>query len=119
MTIQSEILNVTPLAAEKLNEVLVEQNEQNSYVRIMAVPGGHGGVQYMLSLEKDANEGDMVITADAVRFLVDTDSKPLVEGVSIDYVDGLMRAGFTISNPNFQPAGGGCACGGSCGCGGH
>ncbi len=120
MTIKSEIISVTPLAVEKLNEVLVEQNEEGAYVRVIAVPGGHGGVQYMLSLEKDPNEGDEVVDAEGVRFLVDSDSRPLVEGTSIDYVDSLMRAGFTISNPNFQPMeGGGCACGGSCGCGGH
>ena len=119
----SEIISVTPLAVEKLNEVLVEQKEEGGYVRVIAVPGEHGGVQYMLSLEKDPNEGDEVVDAEGVRFLVDSDSRPLVECTSIDYVDTLMRAGFTISNPNFQPTdggGGGCACGGgSCGCGGH
>jgi len=115
---QTNIINVSPLATQKFGEVLAEQNEEGSFVRIIAVPGQHGGVQYMLSLEKDAKEEDVVIDADSVKFLVDSESRPLVEGSSIDYVDGLMRAGFTISNPNFQQAGGGCACGGQCGCGG-
>ena len=121
MTTESAILSITPLAAEKLSEVLAEQNEQNSFIRIIGVPGGHGGVQYMLSLEKAANTEDTVVDAENLKFLVDADSKGLVEGVSIDYVDGLMRSGFTISNPNFQPEGGGCGCGaggGGCGCGG-
>ena len=34
----------------------------------------------------------------------------------IDYVEGLMRSGFVISNPNYQ-GGGGCGSGG-CACGG-
>ena len=132
MTTESAILSITPLAAEKLSDVLAEQNEQNSFIRIIGVPGGNGGVQYMLSLEKDAKNEDTVVDSENLKFLVDADSKGLVEGVSIDYVDGLMRSGFTISNPNFQPEGGGCGCGGGggggcgsggggggCGCGGH
>ena len=48
--------------------------------------------------------------------LVDSESAPLVEGAQIDYIEGLMRSGFVISNPNVEFAGGGCG-GGGCACG--
>jgi iron-sulfur cluster assembly protein len=83
----------------------------------MVTPGPHGGFQYMLGLEKEAKDGDVVVATDSIQVLVDPESAPLIEGAQIDYIEGLMRSGFVISNPNHQ--GGGCGCGGGgCGCGG-
>ena len=116
-------------AAEKLEETLTEQSEHGSMLRVMVMPGSNGGFQYMLGVEKEPKDDDVVIDADKIKVLVDSESAPLVEGAQIDYIEGLIRSGFVISNPNFQPEGGGCACGGGgcggggggggCGCGGH
>ena len=54
------------------------------------------------------DEEDFVIEHDGVRLVVDPDSAPLLEGAEIDYVDDLMKAGFTIFNPNAVKS---CACG--------
>ena len=111
------IIEVTALAAEKLGEILKEQGEGDALLRMMVVPGPNGGFQYTLGLEKEPKEDDIIIDTDTVQVLVDQESAPLIEGAQIDYIDGLMRSGFVISNPNFQGGGGGCACGGG-GCGG-
>ena len=111
----TKLIEVTPLAASKLNEVLKDQGDEGSMLRIMVTPGGHGGFQYMLGVEKEPAEDDVVIQAQDVRVVVDPDSVALVEGSEIDYIEGLMRSGFVISNPN---AAGGCGGGGGCGCGG-
>ena len=34
-----------------------------------------------------------------------------------DYVEGMQRSGFVISNPNIPSGGGGCGSGGACACG--
>ena len=115
MTTTSDIIDVTPLAAEKLVDALKQQGEEGSLLRVMVMPGGNGGIQYMLGVEKEAADDDIVIDATSIKVLVDSESVPLVEGAQIDYVEGLMRSGFVISNPNVQS--GGCACGGG-GCGG-
>ena len=113
----TQIIEVTELAAEKLEEVLNEQDEDGSMLRVMVMPGEQGGFQYMLGVEKEAREDDLTIDAGNIRVLVDPESAPMVEGAKIDYIDGLMRSGFVISNPNLMGEGGGCACGGG-GCGG-
>ena len=124
---RTELIEITPLAAEKLEEVIKERGEeQGSLLRVMVTPGAHGGFQYVLGVEAEAQEDDFIIETDTIQILVDRESAPLVEGAQIDYIDGLMRSGFVISNPNMQ-GGGGCACGGGgcgcggggCGCGGH
>ena len=115
------LIEVSDLASQKLEEILNEQGETGALLRMMVVPGPHGSFQYMLGMEREAKVDDLVIDAPGVQVLVDPESAPLVEGAQIDYVDGLMRSGFVISNPNFQvgSGGGGCACGGGgCGCGG-
>ncbi len=108
------LIEVTPQAAEKFRAVIEEQGDDGALLRVMVTPGHHGGFQYALGLEKQAEAGDFVIDTDTVQVLVDQESAPLIEGSQIDYVEGLMRSGFVISNPNLQ---GGCGSGG-CGCGG-
>ena len=116
----TKLIDVTSAAAQQLEKVLAEQGEEGSLLRVMVMPGPHGGYQYMLGVEQEANADDIVIEADNISVLVDGESAPLVEGAQIDYVDGLMRSGFVISNPNMATGGGGCACGGGGGggCGG-
>ncbi len=114
----TQLIEVSDLAAQKFKDILEEQGEEDGLLRVMVMPGADGGIQYMLSVEQEAGVDDFVIDASAIRVLVDADSAPLLDGSTIDYMEGLMRSGFVISNPNFQAhGGGGCACGGG-GCGG-
>ncbi len=116
------MLEVTPIAEERLKEVLKEQNDKEAWLRVIAVPAGEGA-QYMLTLEKETQEDDTELKLDGLRFLMDSDSLPFLEDATIDFVEDLTRTGFVISNPNFASGGcgsGGCACGGQgCGCGAH
>ena len=114
--VTTPILEITPQAAEQLEKVLNEQGQEGSMLRVMVSPGPNGGVQYMLGAEKEAKEDDLVIETETVRVIVDAESAPLIEGAQIDYVDGLMRSGFVISNPNFQGGGGGGCAGTICSC---
>ncbi|MFQ5860739.1 MAG: HesB/IscA family protein, partial [Dehalococcoidia bacterium] len=102
---------------DKLKVILQEQGTEGTALRVLAVPGEQGGVQYMLSMEKEPQDDDQVIQADGLQVLVDSFSAPFLEEATIDYIEDLMRAGFVISNPKY--AGSGCACGGHCSCGGH
>ena len=116
----TKLLDVSELAAQKFQDILNEQDEADGMLRVMVMPDQHGGIQYMLSVEQAAGEDDFVVDTDTIQVLVDADSAPLLDGSTIDYMEGLMRSGFVISNPNLQGHGG-CGCGGGgggCGCGG-
>ena len=119
MATTTQIVEVTPLAAQKLEEALKEQGQPDAMLRVMVNLNPHGGIQYMMGIEEEAKGDDFVIDVENLKILVDSESAPLVEGAKIDYMDGLMRSGFVISNPNVEAgAGGGCACGGGGGGGG-
>ena len=115
------MISISPLAAEKLKEILVAQGEEGASLRVMLMPGANGGAQYMLALEQEVKVDDTVVRTEGVSILVDPDSAPLMDGAEIDYMDDLMRSGFVINNPNIQSGGcgEGCGCGGACACGGH
>ena len=126
-------MQVTDLAIEKLRDVMVEQGETESSLRVIAMPADHGGVQYMLTMEKETQPDDTVFSLEGVNFLMDSDSAPFLEEATIDYVENFGgQVGFVINNPMFSgggcgsggcgcgDGGGGCGCGGGgCGCGGH
>lgn len=112
------MLTITGPAIEKLKGVLEEQGEKDASLRVVAVPGEHGGLQYMLTLEKDLQEDDIVLEESGLKVVLDSFSAPFLDEATIDYVEELTHTGFVISNPKFAGHGG-CACGGHCGCGGH
>ena len=107
------MLEITSPALEKIKEVLGEQGDRDSALRVIAVPAEHGGIQYMMTMEKEVQKEDTIMDMDGVRFVMDSDSEPFLEEATIDYVDELTRVGFVINNPNFSSGG----CGASCGCG--
>ena len=110
------LMEITTLAIEKLREVLDEQGEQDGSLRVIAMPAEAGGLQYMLTMEKETQTDDTVLDVEGVKFLMDSDSMPFLEEATIDYVENFGgQVGFVINNPMFATAGG---CGsGSCGCG--
>ncbi len=110
-------MEVTALAIEKLKEVLDQEQETNSSLRVIAMPSG-AGLQYMLTMEKETQPDDTILSLEGLSFLMDSDSAPFLEEATIDYVEEFGgQVGFVINNPMYASAGGGCGSGG-CGCGG-
>ena len=110
-------MEVTPLAIEKLKEVLDQEQEVNSSLRVIAMPSG-AGLQYMLTMEKETQPDDTILSLEGLSFLMDSDSAPFLEEATIDYVEEFGgQVGFVINNPMYASGGGGCGSGG-CGCGG-
>lgn len=76
-------------------------------VRVSVTDGGCSGYQYALDIT-NAPKTDDLLQDGKVRVYIDRQSAPLLEGVVIDYVEGLTQSGFKFSNPNASE---------SCGCG--
>jgi len=114
-----QIVNYTEIASEKLQEIMKEQGNEDSYLRVSIDETPGGGFEYVFGLVEKPEKKDIVIES-TIKTVVDQQSLKFVEGSNIDYVEGFQRSGFVISNPNFKQegAGGGCGGGGGgCGCG--
>lgn len=77
-------------------------------LRVQVSGGGCSGLQYGLDLVDNPAGDDLVVDCGAVRVFVDPISAQLLDGVTVDFVDGLEGSGFKFVNPNAS------AC---CGCG--
>jgi iron-sulfur cluster assembly protein len=104
------MLTITDKAAEKVKNLLVEKGAESGALRVFVAGGGCSGYQYGMALAHEAEEDDLVLEQGGVRLLVDPESAPLLSGAEIDYVEDIMKSGFTIFNPNAVKS---CACGSS------
>jgi len=77
-------------------------------VRFAVTDGGCSGYQYDISVVNAPKTNDLVEQQGKLNVYVDAQSARLLEGVLVDYVDGLVQSGFQFTNPN---ATGGCGCG--------
>jgi iron-sulfur cluster insertion protein len=84
------MINVTSLAAEKIHELLSEENKPEE---------GEG-----------ATDADQTIESNGIRLFVDPISVRYLKGAEVDFVDNLAGGGFTIRNPNAKST---CGCGSS------
>jgi iron-sulfur cluster assembly accessory protein len=104
------ILNLTENAATEIKKFMGSEEglPETAGLRVRVVPGGCSGFQYSLNIEEESRQGDFVLNEHGVRLFLDMFSAQYLNGVSIDYVTGVMGSGFTFTNPNAT---------GSCGCG--
>jgi iron-sulfur cluster assembly accessory protein len=110
MVTESAIVTITDKAAEKARGILNERGIENGALRVFVVSGGCSGYQYGMAIARGREEDDIAIEASGVTLLVDAESAPLLDGAEVDYVEDLMKSGFTIFNPNAVRS---CACGSS------
>jgi iron-sulfur cluster assembly accessory protein len=114
------MIDITPTAATKVKELLEESGKADHALRIFVRGMSCSGPAYGMALDNEPRDDDSVAEFGGVRILVDPLSAQYVEGAQVDYVDGLMGRGFTVSNPNYKAEGSsGGGCGGNCSCGGH
>ena len=105
----------TPLARQKLGEVLEQEKATNSYLKIEVYQGGgcacSGGYRYALSLEREPGGSDVVEEVGGLRVMAAKADAEMIRGSKIDFIESLQRTGFKIENPNVHAE--------ACGCGGH
>ena len=104
------MVTLTARAASKIKQLLAEEPDDVSVLRVAIQGGGCSGFQYALGFDRGPQDGDNEVEMNGVKVVVDPFSAPYLRGSEIDFVDALMGAGFAINNPNVQAA---CGCGSS------
>ena len=107
---EEQAMNLTDAAQSKLKQLLQERNIPNYGLRVFVAGGGCSGLQYGMAFEAVARDFDTVVDQNGVKLFIDPTSMMYLAGASVDYVDGLMGAGFKIENPNATAS---CGCGSS------
>lgn len=103
-------MNLTPVAVDKVKEIMTQQNPVPGGLRVAVVGGGCSGFQYHMAFENGGNGTDNVYEFGDLKVFVDQMSEMYLGNVEIDYVETLEGAGFKFNNPNVKST---CGCGSS------
>lgn len=106
------MIELTDNAVDAVRSAISGAAESVGGLRIMVEAGGCAGFKYTMGLVREAEPDDAIIERDGVKVFVDTQSRALLAGTTIDFVVALQGSGFTFDNPNAQSR---CSCGKSFG----
>ena len=101
-------LEVTPVAINKVKEIMAQQNPQPVGLRVAVVGGGCSGFSYQMNFENQINPIDKTFEFDGLKVIVDQASWMFLKGTKLDFVDSLEGSGFKFDNPNAKTT---CGCG--------
>lgn len=103
-----DMITITASAAAKLSELIRQQDDPGSRLRLFITKGGCHGYTYGMAFDPHPREGDQVVSQHGIELVVDPFSSRLLEGAQIDYVQSAFGEGFTVRNPNAIET---CGCG--------
>ena len=98
----------TDAAAEKVGELIREEENPNLMLRVFISGGGCSGFQYGFTFDEKVEDGDSQVENRGVTLVVDPMSVQYLMGAEIDYTEDLSGAQFVIRNPNASTT---CGCG--------
>ena len=105
-----DFLLFTDAAANKVKELIDEEENPNLKLRVFVAGGGCSGFQYGFSFDEDIREDDATIEKNGVILLIDSMSYQYMEGAEIDFKEDINGSQFVIRNPNATST---CSCGSS------
>ena len=107
------MIHLTESAVTAVSRFIENSEQPTAGLRVSVTGGGCSGFQYGLALEVHPNDDDTITEYGAVKVVVDPASAAMLEGVTMDFVDGLEGSGFKFLNPNAKAS---CGCGNSFSC---
>lgn len=102
------MIALTDNAITAVKKAIARSGKEGAGFRIMVETGGCAGFKYKIGLDTTPRQDDEVVETSGVRVFVDPQSKPMLEGVRVDFVEELGKAGFSFENPNAAKK---CNCG--------
>lgn len=108
------MIQFTQAAANKVEELIRDEQNPNLCLRIYVTGGGCSGFQYGFSFDDHIAEDDTLVeqicsNQSTVRLLIDSMSIQYLKGAEVDFSSGIQEE-FVIRNPNAKTT---CGCGSS------
>ncbi len=107
--VEGRMITISTQAAEKLSELVKQQEDPETRLRLFVTKGGCHGFSYGMAFDRERREGDEIVAQDGVEVLVDPLTSRVMSGAQIDYVRSITgQEGFAVRNPNAVET---CGCG--------
>ena len=102
-------IEITDAAVARVKELVsTGKIPEQSVVRVGAKGGGCAGYEYSVAFVAGPGEGDVEMSSQGVAIYVQADAVDLLQGLQLDWVDGLHGAGLKFVNPGATAT---CGCG--------
>lgn len=109
--LSSKQINVTSKAITEIKRIQSDNGIPSNFgLRIAAKSAGCSGLLYSLGFDEAPKAEDEVIKIEDFIFFVDKKSLFYINGVTMDFTEGLQGKGFIFSNPCSKKT---CGCGDS------
>lgn len=107
---EGDPVGLTERAARQVGRIKENESlDENLYLRVAVEGGGCSGLSYKLGFDIKTEE-DEVVQSQGLDIIVNPKHMMYLNGITIDYPDGLDARGFTFDNPNASES---CGCGSS------
>ncbi len=106
--LEGPAVRLTKRAADQVGRIREREDlDEELFLRVAVEGGGCSGLEYRLGFDYRTDD-DHSMTSEGVEIIVDPKHMMYLEGITIDYPDGLDARGFTFDNPNAEET---CGCG--------
>jgi iron-sulfur cluster assembly protein len=90
---------ITARAEKFIRLMLRADGGPGSGFRLAVSPGGCSGLSADISVRSEPAPGEAVIEVNGVRLFLPAESRILLEGVTIDFVDSAAQTGLVFHDP--------------------
>jgi iron-sulfur cluster assembly protein len=92
-------VTVTPAAEKFMRRMVRFSGTPQGGFRLTVKPGGCSGLASEFSVEAQPAEGDGEISVNGLRVFLPTQSRLLLDGVTVDFADTLAASGLSFIDP--------------------
>jgi iron-sulfur cluster assembly protein len=103
------MIKLTQAATAEIKRLQSKQ-QPNILFRLAVKPGGCSGWFYDMSFSPSLKVGDRIFECNTVQVVIDVETLPYINGLTLDYSEDLMGGGFRFDNNNAKTT---CGCGNS------
>lgn len=90
---------ITPKAERFMRMMVMTDGGPDAGFRLSVSPGGCSGLNADISVANEPKAGDGVIQRNGFRLFVPAESRILLEGVTVDFVDSVAETRLVFHDP--------------------
>ncbi len=100
-------VTITPAAAKFINRIVRFSGlAAGAGLRLAVTPGGCSGYSSEFSAQQAPQDGEQLLEVGGVRFFLGAQTRLLLNGITIDFVETATQSGLSFTDPNKVA----CAC---------
>jgi len=98
-------IDFTPSAEKFIRRLIMFDGPPGAGLRLLVTPGGCSGMSAEFSVAAAPGEGEQVFTKGPVKLFLPAQSRLLLDGVTVDFVETPTSSGLKFIDPKAKACG--------------